>query len=380
MMSSNAIEKIKDYLFQVSVEFIKNDNVRENLFSLAIGKEIMDLIESNIEISKYQWIYIPNEDDPPRNLLQDYYIINFLKELNQFVLIHSIKDEFENDKKFSEHFDKQFNLLESKILLSSTFDYKILVPTFQLLLMDDSILEIELDQNHRIKNIRNEDSPYKKEYGINDFKGIPLFWENYWGEPPTVSFEIKFSFLKRSSSDPPYNTFIPPAPINSARNICPIFEKIKSIFDFFFCFNDSIYHSNVFTFGDTYYIILPPFSQNSFENFYHQYTNNEFPKPYRLFILKDQNEIKYWIDQWKDKYNEFYKNYFTDMIGLEAFRMFKRALDVLRIVNKIEYVELRNFLLISTFEGILYLKKIAVDKLNYNKSNKKGPVSDCYSF
>lgn len=118
-MFSNAIEKIKDYLFQVSVEFIKNDNIRENLFSLAIGKEIMDLIESNIEISKYQWIYIPNEDDPPRNLLQDYYIINFLKELNQFVLIHSIKDEFENDKKFFEHFDKQFNLLESKILLSS---------------------------------------------------------------------------------------------------------------------------------------------------------------------------------------------------------------------------------------------------------------------
>ena len=369
-------EKIKETLLKVTIESIQNRKIEENLFSTNTGKILRNEIESINNISKYQWNYRLNQIDSPRDLLEDFFLKNFIFNMYNFVS-QNIKKNFEKNPLFLNYYNKQYDILEAEILFSPTYDYTILIPTFNFI-MDDNLLQLELDSNHIITNITREEDIYQNKYGIIDFKKIPRNWEKYWNNPPYASFEIKFSLPKRKNSEPPYVGFIPPAPFNSIRFINPVFEKVKSIFDFFYCFKRDLFSSSIFTFGDSYYVFLPPFSSSYFEDYLRSYTNGEFPDPYRIFVLKKPEDIKYWKNKWNAKYNKFYNNYFTATTGSEGFRMFKRVLDVLRVINKIEYIDLRNFLLISSFEGILYSEHIAADKLKYPKYNKKGPLSEIF--
>jgi len=369
------IPEIKAKIWEIVIEIIKNKYEINNFFSQNIGKELIKKIYENQEISQYQWKY---ESNGTHNLLERYYLKNFFFDMKLFLENNSIKNNFENSKDFASFFNLKFEQLENENLISTSFRYTLLIPAFRILFPHDT-KTIKFDDKHVIKSIFDEDQPYNEDYNINNFKELPKFWPRFRVDPPNASIEIKFEYKKRLANEPLYNGYIPPAPMNSDQYICPIFEKVKSIYDFFLVYHNYPDHI-IFTFGDKYYIILPPYSRHPNDprrNVSEESTYNYFPLSDGYLSFKESKKIDYWKEKWNLHYQDFYLTFYTETKLKEDLRVFKYTFNVLRTLRRINYPQVKNFLLISTLEGLLYKEEIGI-KLGLGKYNKKDSVADTF--
>ncbi|MFX0140867.1 MAG: hypothetical protein ACFFDN_44930, partial [Candidatus Hodarchaeota archaeon] len=84
-----------------------------------------------------------------------------------------------------------------------------------------------------------------------------------------------------------------------------------------------------------------------------------------------------WKDIWMDKYNDFYETFYSYNIQLKDVENFRYAMEVLVAVRNIPYIHVNNFLLVSTLEGLLFLKSIK-KKLSLPSGGKKGTVAKIF--
>ncbi|MBY9006523.1 MAG: hypothetical protein KGD63_07170 [Candidatus Lokiarchaeota archaeon] len=374
-MNKTKIPKIKEKTLELVYTFINDKTIQKQIFLESIGKEFLEYVLSDPLISIYQWKY---ESNGIHSLLEGYFLKNFLFKLIIFRNINKI-DEVKESTIFNEYFEEQFSILENKILLSEFFDYQIYIPTFEIYL-PEGVEEIVFDDKHKIINIPNEIEPYT----IKDFKKPSSQWDQDSSKKKAnCSFEISISIKKRVVSDDPYNeSFTPTAPMDSRSSYNIFGEKVKSIYDFFFIYKKDFYYPGIFTFGDKYYIKLPPFSLE--DEIFNNYIFSIFPPPrtqMRLDRPNIGNNIEEWKSFWKDKYNTFYQKYNPESAVFENNGIFRYVLDILRTVNNVPYPEVNNFLLVSTLEGLLFLEKIKKKikkQLNLNCLDKKTTVAKTF--
>jgi len=187
-----------------------------------------------------------------------------------------------------------------------------------------------------------------------------------------ASFEITLIKKKKLSYDSPYERDKPPYYPFQNIPYCEFAEKVRSPYDFFFCYKPDL-DFPPFTLNDRYYVLLPPFSQ--VYDYVCKFLTSEFAPPAGFLDLKKPNILKEWKDCWKKNYNNFYKTYFTITPSSAKTEIFRYTLDVLRMYNNIPYVRMRNFLLVSTFEGLLYKDSI---KKTLKVTGKGEPVAKTF--
>jgi len=343
--SKSKIPEIKDLLWDLSIYYYKNKSLRANIFSTKKGIEFLKKIHLDPIISKYQWNY---ESNGIRDLLKPYYIDTFLKEIiNLGININKLE--------LKQQFDIQFQELENKILLSDYFEYFIYIPTFRVI-FPENVKVIDFDSDHRLKDIVEEKSPY----GIDGFKDIPVSWSRNWKRLPNASFEAKFLIKKRRSTEKPYeHKWHPIMPYDAYSEYNIMYEKIRSIYEFFLCYGNK-YDLEKSTFGDKFYVKLPPFSL-AYKKIDTLYTYSGFPPPRNYLGLNLPKNSKYYIDwnkRWNDNYSWFYETFYkNDPIYNDTYN-FRYALEVLRSLSNIGFLRVKALLLVSTLEGLLYDSKI----------------------
>ena len=150
------------------------------------------------------------------------------------------------------------------------------------------------------------------------------------------------------------NNFVPYAPMGRSE---PDFfnEKVLSIFDFFACYSPQ-FKFLPFTFSDKYYIELPPFSQSY--KYLSRFIISRFPYPAGMLDLKSEEKVKTWVSCWKSYYNEFFRKFYNVFPTQEHSDIFRYTLETIRTIDNIRYLKMRNFLLVSTLEGILFVDSV----------------------
>ena len=144
-------------------------------------------------------------------------------------------------------------------------------------------------------------------------------------------------------------------------------EKIRSLYEFFLCYGHSTGLGSLM-FGDKCFIKLPPFFQSN--PFLEKSLGSKFPPPYTFLELnlpEDHPQYHNWRKLWKENYINFFNIFYKDTTTQKQNDIFRFTLEVLRTFMNIPYNRIQSFLLISTFEGILYHKDI-YKKLNTQKS------------
>ncbi|MHA1285656.1 MAG: hypothetical protein ACTSQP_24385 [Promethearchaeota archaeon] len=260
------------------------------------------------------------------------------------------------------------------MLLSDSFEYLIIIPTFRIYFSKDK-REITLDNQHKIRNIHNIEKPYRGD--LPKFKRPPTYWypfnsiqESY--NQANASIEVKFRIRKKKATESHYkeNEFVPTAPLSrDFSNYDQFDEKVLSIHDFFLCFSKEE-DFRPFTFGSTYYIKLPPFSQNY--KYLPKALIYQFSHPEGFLNLKEENNINFWINCWRENYEDFYKSFYT-LKSKKSFNIFRYSLDTIRIVQNIPFITMQNFLLISTLEGLTFISTIN-NRINKSKRNVMSEV------
>lgn len=353
MVFNSNIQYVKDESWKLFKFYLAINIKNEKLLLEKEGKEFLDKVYKNHKIEAYQWEY---ESNGTHNLLQNHYFRHFFLTIKGFAKTKGLNKDSSELVKF---FEEKFDILEKEVLLSDSFDYLLLIPTFGAKFpVGDK--EFILDSNHNIKDITDIDKPHN----ISSFKDRPKSWKQYWSDKPKASMEVKFSLKKRTSNDKPYEESITPSYPSSIYSHKDIFnEKLKSLHDFFICYGRK-YDPEFFTFGDVYFVILPPFSQSY--DYMTCYTYYGFPPPQRELYLDFPNKSQYyidWKDVWNNNYDNFYKTFYSYDITLRDVESFRYAMDILVAIRNIPYSYISNFLLISTFEGLLYQKNL-YKKLN----------------
>ena len=353
MKFNSNIQDVKDESWELFKFYLEIDKEIEKILLEKEGKDFLEKVYQNHKIATYQW---KCESNGTYNLLQSHYFRHFFLTIKRFAKKMGLnKDSTE----LIRYFEEKFDILEEKVLLSDSFDYLLLIPTFGAKFpVGDK--EFILDSDHIIKDITDIDKPYN----ISSFKETPKSWKQNWSDKPKALMEVKFSLKKRTLNDKPYEEGITPPYPSSIYSHKDIFnEKLKSIHDFFICYG-RVYDPAFFTFGDVYYAKLPPFSQSY--DYMPCYTYYGFPPPQRELYLdfpdKAVNPIN-WKNIWNKNYNKFFKTFYYHEIRFSDVKNFRYAMDVLVAVRNIPYSNISNFLLISTFEGLLYHKDI-YKKLN----------------
>ncbi len=349
------IQDIKDESWKLIEFYLETDKEIKNILLEKEGKFFLDKVKKNQKIAVYQWNY---ESNGTHNLLQSHYFKHFFFTIQGFAKKKGLNKDSSELIRF---FEEKFDILEKEVLLSDSFDYLLLIPTFGAKFpVGDK--EFILDSNHIIMDITDIDKPYN----ISSFKETPKSWKQYWSDQPKALMEVKFSLKKRTLKEKPYEESITPSYPSSSYSHKDIFnEKLKSIHDFFICYGRK-FDPAFFTFGDIYFAILPPFSQGY--NYKNCYTYYGFPPPQRELYLDFPDKSQYhidWKDVWNSNYNNFYETFYSYDITLKDVKSFRYAMDILVAIRNIPYSNVSNFLLISTFEGLLYHKDI------YKKLNSK---------
>ena len=255
-----------------------------------------------------------------------------------------------------------------------------MIPAFRIYFPED-LERIELDDKHLLFNIRQKKYPYGKSFFISDFKRAPDSWnesiKRHFPEADT-SIEITYEIKKRLASEKPYDKDLTPFAPFGGTKYNEFDEKVRSIYDFFHCQTPFLEFPPL-TFSDKYYILLPPFSQSY--PYFSNYLPREFSHPIGFLDLKEERKRNLWLKCWKDNYYDFYSDFFVKTPSSANTEIFRYTLEVLRTVNNIPYTKLRNFLLISTFEALLFIKSVQkklVKKLEFPKSNKSIPCAKAF--
>ncbi|MBA7513727.1 hypothetical protein ES705_05745 [subsurface metagenome] len=352
VLNSN-IQDVKDESWKLFKFYLETDKEIGKILLEKEGKDFLDKVYKNNKIGTYQWKY---ESNGTHNLLQSHYFRHFFLTIKGFAKKRGLN---KNSTELIRFFEEKFDILEKEVLLSDSFDYLLLIPTFGAKFpVGDK--EFILDSNHIIKDITDIEKPHN----IPSFKETPKSWKQYWSDKPKALMEVKFSLKKRTSNDKPYEEGITPSYPFSIFSHKDIFnEKLKSIHDFFICYGRH-YDPEFFTFGDVYFAILPPFSQRY--DHMNCYTYYAFPPPQRELYLDFPDKSQYhidWKNVWNNNYDNFYKTFYSYDITLRDVESFRYAMDILVSIRNIPYSNVSNFLLISTFEGLLYHKNL-YKKLN----------------
>ncbi len=349
------LANIKELAWELFKRYIENP--KKNNIDSPRGKKFIKKVEENPEVNKYQWrvknsILIEVFD----NFLLD--ILNYRRENPS-----SEKSQIKN------YFNLQFQKLENEILLCDYFTFKLLIPAFRVAFAEGQN-EIILDSSHKIVNIYDKEEPY----GIPNFKKIPRFWEPFKRDerttfsPANVAFEIIIKIKKRLATEPNYSENDNPIHPNVYYNRSQFLEKIYSIYDFFNCHGVNYYFSP-FTFGDSFYIIHPPFTMIPYpkhifslppyiERFFLGY---QFHYAKGFLDLKDANKLNKWIECWRNNYEDFYILYYNLYHDYDKVRIFRYTLEVIRTLPNIPFTDLRVFNLVSTLEGYVFVDKIKKD-------------------
>ena len=361
------IQDVKDKSWKLIKFFLEIDKDIKRIFLEKEGKNFLGEVYKSPKIVKYQWNY---ESDGTHNILLTHYLRHFFITILGFAKRKGLSQDSSELIRF---FDEKFQLLEKEVLLSDSFNYLLLIPTFGAILPSGE-KEFILDSDHLIKDIIDVDQPYN----IESFKETPKSWKHYSLDTPNAALEIKFCLKKRTSNDKPYEEGITPSyPSGFYSNKTIFNEKLKSIHDFFICYGDK-YTPGFFTFGDVYYAELPPFSQSY--KYMTCYTYYGFPPPQsQLYLEFPDKSVKSidWKDMWNKYYNDFYQTFYSYDITFTDVENFKYTMDVLVAIRNIPYPNVSNFLLISTLEGLLFLDSIK-NKIKLPKGDKKNTVAKTF--
>lgn len=339
------------------------------LFNEKIGQKYIENLIQTPEIGKFQWKAVAGEEFD----LIPVYLEHFLGKMyvycqNQSIEIKKMqKAELETNQTLKDHFDSQYILLESEVLIPDNFSYQILIPTFNIILKDAKSLS--LDVNHIFINIADNQTPY----GIKDFRKPPSFWskrkeEEKWAKNATTSIEVSYNKRRRLRDEEPY-TAMPYYPLNP-NGKDEFDELVLSIPDFFMLYSDR-HEFFPFSISHYYWVKLPVFSD--YFPYAKGYIHYSFARPNSYLRLYDPDIWTFWKSTWQSHYDWYYNNFYGDDRKSESKRIFRYAVNTIRTLNNIQYADLRVFILISTFEGLLYKKSIGVDLVG-NTRNKRGPV------
>jgi hypothetical protein len=382
-MKRSRFPDIKEQMWYILVFYLENYKKNFNIFKTSEGTKFLSILLVREDINKYQWkvkgsveysmleIYI-------KHFLESF-LVSYIKSMQNPKDSIKVSKEFINSQEFADFYETQFNLLE-EVLLCSKFVYKILIPTFRIYFPEDREY-IEFDSDHRIRNIYGIKLPYGNDYSISKFKEAPKYWFPYGSSPGSfskanVSFEVLYTIKKKISSESPYNEaiFVPYAPLGIVE---PDFfnEKVLSIFDFFTCFSPEFKYLP-FTFSHKYYIELPPFSQNY--KYLSKAIGLRFSYPAGMLNLKSEENINSWISCWTNNYFDFFKKYYNMIPNHEHSDIFRYTLETIRTIDNIPYLKLKNFLLVSTLEGILFVDSIK-NKLKSKGSSKKDIIAKVFA-
>lgn len=101
-----------------------------------------------------------------------------------------------------------------------------------------------------------------------------------------------------------------------------------------------------------------------------------------MLSLKKSKILYAWKDCWKNNYLKFYQNYYNNEINenmdkIEQVDIFRYTLNTICTIANIPYLTLKNFLLISTLEGLLFVKSI-MNKLTNQGSNKTDTIANVF--
>ena len=337
----NVLNKIWEFFVK---EFKKNDaDWNKKLIKHQIEFDFLSDISSDSVLSKYQWQY---ESNGLHNLLDHYYMPSFLLKIWDHARKLNVDEKtIEDSQALKDFFDEQFAILENEILISDKLEYYLYIPTFRIHFPANS-KEINFDSDHKVIDISAEESPY----GISEFKEIPMTWNRHWNDIPNASFEVRFFIKKRCMSEYPYDDkWHPIMPSDTHTNYNIFIEKFRSIFEFFLCYGQD-YDLNYLTFSDKFYIKPPPFSDPLGE-YRIYFAQSEFPTA--RFPMYFNNDRMDWIQVWNNKYDWFYTNFYEKDPITSNNMIFRYSLEVLRTLSHISIKRVRNFLLISIFEGLL---------------------------
>lgn len=376
-MIDSKIPQIKSELWNLLIHYLEiKSKTSFEVLDDESGKEFLKLIEDDPQIAKYNWKTSGSEEN---NILR-VYIRNFLVRIAKFKILCVKKytdegyfsESFRNHSELKKFFELNFKDLEDIVLLSSHFTYTLLVPAFRILFPEGST-SVDLDENHLIKNIFKEESPYQ----IKNFKKPPGFWTPFEEErtlpkDANASFEVSMVIPKRSSDDPAYDNFTPYFPLYPAREN-PFIQKIYSIYDFFLLHSPHLDFPPL-TFGHKFYLKLPPFS-DQISDVQRGFIGNQFHYPTGFLDLKNQAKLDAWKRCWKENYNNFYNIYYNGVDIYGPLRVFHYTLDTLKTRYNIPRTDITNFLLISTFEGIIFRKSI---KKKLGLSGKSEPIAQIF--
>ncbi|MHA1285633.1 MAG: hypothetical protein ACTSQP_24270 [Promethearchaeota archaeon] len=359
-MTKSKIPKIKRELWELLIFYLKNYNKNFNVFSDDKGRTFLKNLSSNKLIAEFQWIVQGNY----KYSLLEIYCSNFLSK------------DFINSNELRELFDIRFKRLEKEVLLSDSFEYLIIIPTFRIYFSKDK-REIILDNQHKIRNIHNIEKPYGGD--LPKFKQPPKYWYPFNSvqkihNQANSSIEVKFRIRKKKAIESYYreSKFVPTAPLSrNFSNYDQFDEKVLSIHDFFLCFSKEE-DFRPFTFGSTYYIKLPPFSQDY--KYLPKTLIYQFSHPEGFLDLKEENNIDFWINCWRENYEDFYKSFYT-LKSKKSFNIFRYSLETIRIVQNIPFITMQNFLLISTLEGLTFISTI---NNRINKKSKRNVMSEVF--
>lgn len=355
------IPDVKEKFWDYILKFLEGDSSHREFLLTKEGHSILDVMHKDEKINKYQWYYYSGTY--PRDLLFQYIIPNFLFPIKFYTENINLKGNFSESDDLKNYFDAQFEKLENEVLLSDYFDYLILIPIYRVLL-PSGIKEIEFDSDHRLKNIAYQEAPY----GQWNFSAFPQFWDKEQERAANASFEACLSIKKRLVSEDPYNEENNPIDHYSILKNDAFNQKIQSIFDFFLLFSP-LTQLGTLTIGDKCFIAKPPFFQQ-YSYLLEKSLSFEFSPPYTFLELNlSEGHPQYfnWVELWKKNYSDFYNIFYQDTITKEHNDIFLYTLEVLRTFMNIPYNRIQCFLLISTFESILYHKDI-FKKLNSQKS------------
>lgn len=355
------IPDVKKDFWDYILKFLDSKSSNKEFLSTKEGHSILELMHSNEKINKYQWYY--TSDIYPRDLLYEYIIPNFILSIKFYTDSINLSENFSESDDLKKFFDDQFEKLETEILLSDSFNYLILIPTYRVL-FPSTKNEIEFDTNHRIKNIAFQESPY----GQWNFRAFSQSWDKEQERAANASFEATLSNTKRLASETPYEVDnIPMDQFCLLRNDA-FNQKIYSVFDFFLCYGPST-ELGTLTIGDKCFIKTPPFFQQ-YNYLLEKSLSSEFSPPYTFLNLnlpKGHPQYHNYVELWKSNYLDFYNNFYKDPLAQEKNDIFRYTLEVLRTFMNIPLNRIQCFLLISTFEGLMYHKKI-YEKLNNQKT------------
>lgn len=382
-MTISRIADIKELMWDLLVFYLKNYKKNFNVFNTNVGKNFLSKLIANNDIDKYQWIVKGNFEYSLLDIYCKHFLESFLllymKEKHISVNEIRIPKKFIKSKKLREVFDSGFKELEDKVLLCDEFEYSILIPTFRIYFPEDSEI-INLDSDHLIKNIYKEDYPYGKKLFISKFKEAPKYWFPYGDTPGSInkanaSIEVKFRVKKRKNEELPYveREFAPIAPF-SISDRDPFDEKVLSIHDFFLCFSKED-RFRPFTYGQTYYIKLPPFSQNY--EYFSKHIGFQFSYPAGLLDLKNENIAKAWLNCWQQNYDDFFNTYYNKP-NYEFSNIFRYSIETIRTIDNIPFITMKNFLLISTLEGLLYAESVK-KKIKIKGLSKKHVMAEGFT-